>query len=131
MLLDSAKDPLHFSVIHFKHPKQPHTVQVSVVLPLHHLVIVLQELTIIDKCLFQAKTVEEKRLWARHIRRLILENHHTIVPQKVNLTAGIHLHLCQLSYSLAPSTHINLLLMPSSDFCLTGKRGHPGKGFSQ
>ncbi|XP_045579404.1 pleckstrin homology domain-containing family G member 3 isoform X4 [Salmo salar] len=56
MLLDSAKDPLHFSVIHFKHPKQPHTVQ--------------------------AKTVEEKRLWARHIRRLILENHHTIVPQK-------------------------------------------------
>uniref|UniRef100_A0A674EKE9 Pleckstrin homology and RhoGEF domain containing G3 n=1 Tax=Salmo trutta TaxID=8032 RepID=A0A674EKE9_SALTR len=56
MLLDSAKDPLHFSVIHFKHPKQPHIVQ--------------------------AKTVEEKRLWARHIRRLILENHHTIVPQK-------------------------------------------------
>lgn len=30
MLLDSAKDPLLFSVIHFKHPKQPHTVQVSV-----------------------------------------------------------------------------------------------------
>ncbi|XP_041711173.2 pleckstrin homology domain-containing family G member 3 isoform X2 [Coregonus clupeaformis] len=56
MLLDSAKDPLHFSVIHFKHPKQPHTVQ--------------------------AKTVEEKRLWAHHIKRLILENHHTIVPQK-------------------------------------------------
>lgn len=28
MLLDSAKDPLLFSVIHFKHPKQPHTVQV-------------------------------------------------------------------------------------------------------
>ncbi|KAM7375673.1 hypothetical protein PAMP_005462 [Pampus punctatissimus] len=27
MLLDSAKDPLLFSVIHFKHPKQPHTVQ--------------------------------------------------------------------------------------------------------
>ncbi|XP_038865351.1 pleckstrin homology domain-containing family G member 3-like isoform X3 [Salvelinus namaycush] len=57
MLLDSAKDPLHFSVIHFKHPKQPHTVQ--------------------------AKTVEEKRLWAHHIKKLILENHHTIVPQKV------------------------------------------------
>ncbi|KAL0969188.1 hypothetical protein UPYG_G00223640 [Umbra pygmaea] len=56
MLLDSAKDPLHFSVIHFKHPKQPHIVQ--------------------------AKTVEEKRLWARHIKRLILENHQTIVPQK-------------------------------------------------
>ncbi|KAM4625138.1 pleckstrin homology domain-containing family G member 3-like [Polymixia lowei] len=56
MLLDSAKDPLLFSVIHFKHPKQPHTVQ--------------------------AKSVEEKRLWAHHIKRLILENHHTIVPQK-------------------------------------------------
>nr|XP_046267915.1 pleckstrin homology domain-containing family G member 3 isoform X3 [Scatophagus argus] len=56
MLLDSAKDPLLFSVIHFKHPKQPHTVQ--------------------------AKSVEEKRLWSHHIKRLILENHNTIVPQK-------------------------------------------------
>ncbi|XP_030574391.1 pleckstrin homology domain-containing family G member 3-like isoform X3 [Archocentrus centrarchus] len=56
MLLDSAKDPLLFSVIHFKRPKQPHTVQ--------------------------AKSVEEKRLWAHHIKRLILENHSTIVPQK-------------------------------------------------
>lgn len=56
MLLDSAKDPLLFSVIYFKHPKQPHTVQ--------------------------AKSVEEKRLWAHHIKRLILENHNTIVPQK-------------------------------------------------
>uniref|UniRef100_UPI0037E8577B pleckstrin homology domain-containing family G member 3 n=1 Tax=Semicossyphus pulcher TaxID=241346 RepID=UPI0037E8577B len=56
MLLDSAKDPLLFSVIHFKHPKQPHTVQ--------------------------AKSVEEKRLWGHHIKRLILENHNTIVPQK-------------------------------------------------
>ncbi|XP_047466493.1 pleckstrin homology domain-containing family G member 3 isoform X4 [Mugil cephalus] len=56
MLLDSAKDPLLFSVIHFKHPKQPHTVQ--------------------------AKSVEEKRLWAHQIKRLILENHNTIVPQR-------------------------------------------------
>ncbi|KAJ7989063.1 hypothetical protein DPEC_G00315660 [Dallia pectoralis] len=56
MLLDSAKEPLHFSVIHFKQPKQPHIVQ--------------------------AKTVEEKRIWAHHIKRLILENHHTIIPQK-------------------------------------------------
>eukprot|EP00066_Takifugu_rubripes_P025413 XP_011614679.1 PREDICTED: pleckstrin homology domain-containing family G member 3-like isoform X1 [Takifugu rubripes] len=56
MLLDSVKDPLLFSVIHFKHPKQPHTVQ--------------------------AKSVEEKRLWAQHIKRLILENHNAIVPQK-------------------------------------------------
>lgn len=29
MLLDTAKDPLLFSVLHFKHPKQPHTVQVK------------------------------------------------------------------------------------------------------
>ncbi|XP_068608063.1 pleckstrin homology domain-containing family G member 3-like [Brachionichthys hirsutus] len=56
MLLDSAKDPLLFSVIHFKRPKQPHTVQ--------------------------AKSVEEKRLWFHHIKRLILENHSTIIPQK-------------------------------------------------
>ncbi|XP_034713673.1 pleckstrin homology domain-containing family G member 3 isoform X3 [Etheostoma cragini] len=56
MLLDSAKDPLLFSVIHFKHPKQPHTVQ--------------------------TKSVEEKRLWAHHIKRLILENHNTIAPLK-------------------------------------------------
>ncbi|XP_026210806.1 pleckstrin homology domain-containing family G member 3 isoform X1 [Anabas testudineus] len=56
MLLDSAKDPLLFSVIHFKHPKQPHTVQ--------------------------ARSVEEKRVWSHHIKRLILENHNTILPQK-------------------------------------------------
>lgn len=31
----------------------------------------------------QAKSVEEKRLWAQHIKRLILENHNAIVPQKV------------------------------------------------
>uniref|UniRef100_A0A8C5H0Q1 Pleckstrin homology domain-containing family G member 3-like n=1 Tax=Gouania willdenowi TaxID=441366 RepID=A0A8C5H0Q1_GOUWI len=60
MLLDSAKDPLLFSVIHFKHPKQPHTVQ--------------------------AKTVEEKRLWSHHIKRLILENHNAVVPQRVKET---------------------------------------------
>ncbi|KAK7904996.1 hypothetical protein WMY93_017603 [Mugilogobius chulae] len=56
MLLDSAKDPLLFSVIHFKHPKQPHTVQ--------------------------AKSIEEKNLWSQNIKRLILENHSTIVPPK-------------------------------------------------
>uniref|UniRef100_A0A3B3VC77 DH domain-containing protein n=1 Tax=Poecilia latipinna TaxID=48699 RepID=A0A3B3VC77_9TELE len=33
----------------------------------------------------QAKSVEEKRLWAHHIKRLILENHNTILPQKVNV----------------------------------------------
>ncbi|XP_046711205.1 pleckstrin homology domain-containing family G member 3 isoform X2 [Silurus meridionalis] len=55
MLIESAKDSFRFSVTHYKHPKQPHTVQ--------------------------AKTVEEKKLWAHHIKRLILENHHVIIPQ--------------------------------------------------
>ncbi|XP_034761439.2 pleckstrin homology domain-containing family G member 3-like isoform X5 [Acipenser ruthenus] len=56
MLIESTRDSLSFSVTHYKHPKQPHTVQ--------------------------ARTVEEKRLWAHHIKRLILENHHAIIPQK-------------------------------------------------
>ncbi|CAL9686392.1 unnamed protein product [Knipowitschia caucasica] len=60
MYLDNAKDPLLFSVIHFKHPKQPHTVQ--------------------------AKSVEEKSLWSHNIKRLILENHSTIVPPKAKET---------------------------------------------
>ncbi|TRY84450.1 hypothetical protein DNTS_035813 [Danionella cerebrum] len=56
MLIESAKDSLCFSVTHYKHPKQPHTVQ--------------------------ARTVEEKKLWAHHIKRLILENHQAVIPQK-------------------------------------------------
>lgn len=32
----------------------------------------------------QARTVEEKRNWTHHIKRLILENHHTTIPQKVS-----------------------------------------------
>ncbi|XP_051510858.1 pleckstrin homology domain-containing family G member 3-like [Myxocyprinus asiaticus] len=56
MLIESAKDSMCFSVTHYKHPKQPHTVQ--------------------------ARTVEEKKLWAHHIKRLILENHQAVIPQK-------------------------------------------------
>ncbi|XP_072218151.1 pleckstrin homology domain-containing family G member 3-like [Leuresthes tenuis] len=56
MLIESAKDSLSFSVTHYKQPKQPHTVQ--------------------------AKTVEEKKLWAHHIKRIILENHQAVIPQK-------------------------------------------------
>lgn len=33
--------------------------------------------------LLQARSVEEKCLWSHHIKRLILENHNAIVPQKV------------------------------------------------
>ncbi|XP_072558742.1 pleckstrin homology domain-containing family G member 3-like [Paramormyrops kingsleyae] len=56
MLIESAKDSLCFSVMHYRYPKQPHTVQ--------------------------AKTAEERKLWAHHIKRLILENHQAIIPQK-------------------------------------------------
>ncbi|XP_030071373.1 pleckstrin homology domain-containing family G member 3 isoform X2 [Microcaecilia unicolor] len=56
MLIESSKDSLCFSVTHYKNNKQQHNLQ--------------------------AKTVEEKRLWTHHIKRLILENHHAIIPQK-------------------------------------------------
>ncbi|CAL8392516.1 unnamed protein product [Arctogadus glacialis] len=56
MLIESAKDSLSFSVTHYKHPKQSHTVQ--------------------------ARNLEEKKLWSHHIKRIILENHHAIIPQK-------------------------------------------------
>ncbi|XP_029454361.1 pleckstrin homology domain-containing family G member 3 isoform X2 [Rhinatrema bivittatum] len=56
MLIESSKDSLCFSVTHYKNSKQQHSVQ--------------------------ARTVEEKRLWTHHIKKLILENHHAIIPQK-------------------------------------------------
>ncbi|XP_067847357.1 pleckstrin homology domain-containing family G member 3-like [Heptranchias perlo] len=56
MLIESTRDSLCFGLSDYKNPKQQHTVQ--------------------------AKTVEEKRLWTHHIKRLILENHHAIIPQK-------------------------------------------------
>ncbi|XP_067895687.1 pleckstrin homology domain-containing family G member 3 [Heterodontus francisci] len=56
MLIESTRDSLCFGLSHYKNPKQQHTVQ--------------------------AKTVEEKRLWTHHVKRLILENHHAIIPQK-------------------------------------------------
>ncbi|XP_065491517.1 pleckstrin homology domain-containing family G member 3 [Caloenas nicobarica] len=56
MLIESTRDSLCFSLAHYKHGKQQHSLQ--------------------------AKSVEEKRLWTHHIKRLILENHHAIIPQK-------------------------------------------------
>ncbi|XP_077594205.1 pleckstrin homology domain-containing family G member 3-like isoform X2 [Stigmatopora nigra] len=56
MLIESAKDTMSFSVTHYKQPKRPHTVQ--------------------------AKSADEKSTWAQHIKRVILENHHDIIPQK-------------------------------------------------
>lgn len=42
--------------------------------------------------MFQAKTVEEKKLWAHHIKRIIVENHQAIIPQKVrNISILTHI----------------------------------------
>lgn len=41
-------------------------------------------------CPPQAKSVEEKRVWTHHIKRLILENHHAIIPQKVRAEGDGH-----------------------------------------
>ncbi|XP_043839633.1 pleckstrin homology domain-containing family G member 3 isoform X2 [Dromiciops gliroides] len=56
MLIESTKDSLCFTVTHYKHSKQQYSIQ--------------------------AKSVEEKRAWTHHIKRLILENHHATIPQK-------------------------------------------------
>uniref|UniRef100_A0A670Z3M0 Pleckstrin homology and RhoGEF domain containing G1 n=1 Tax=Pseudonaja textilis TaxID=8673 RepID=A0A670Z3M0_PSETE len=51
------KEPLSFSVFHYKNPKMQHTVQ--------------------------AKSQQDKRLWILHLKRLILENHPAKIPAKV------------------------------------------------
>ncbi|XP_041668440.1 pleckstrin homology domain-containing family G member 3 isoform X2 [Cheilinus undulatus] len=96
MLLDSAKDPLLFSVIHFKHPKQPHTVQ--------------------------AKSVEEKRLWGHHIKRLILENHNTIVPQKAKETILDNSNYPGM-YHYSPERLKKAEFCRADDFHLGGRNG--------
>ncbi|XP_040285451.1 pleckstrin homology domain-containing family G member 1 isoform X1 [Bufo bufo] len=50
------KEPLSFSVFHYKNPKLQHTVQ--------------------------AKSLQDKRLWILHLKRLILENHPAKIPAK-------------------------------------------------
>ncbi|XP_036904979.1 pleckstrin homology domain-containing family G member 1 isoform X2 [Sturnira hondurensis] len=50
------KEPLSFSVFHYKNPKLQHTVQ--------------------------AKSQQDKRLWILHLKRLILENHAAKIPAK-------------------------------------------------
>ncbi|XP_016391696.1 pleckstrin homology domain-containing family G member 3-like isoform X5 [Sinocyclocheilus rhinocerous] len=76
MLIESAKDSLRFSVTHYKLPKQPHTVQ--------------------------ARTVEEKKLWAHHIKRLILENHHAVIPQKAKDAILDMDSTCPVKYRYSP-----------------------------
>ncbi|XP_058470770.1 pleckstrin homology domain-containing family G member 3 isoform X2 [Solea solea] len=94
MLLDSAKDPLLFSVIHFKHPKQPHTVQ--------------------------AKSIEEKRVWAHHIKRLILENHNTIIPQKDAILDNSNY---QGKHQYSPERLSRAESCQADDFYLGGRKG--------
>ncbi|XP_051947856.1 pleckstrin homology domain-containing family G member 1 isoform X3 [Xyrauchen texanus] len=50
------KEPLSFSVFHYKNPKLQHTVQ--------------------------AKSQQDKRIWVLHLKRLILENHTAKIPAK-------------------------------------------------
>ncbi|KAJ1104412.1 hypothetical protein NDU88_001824 [Pleurodeles waltl] len=56
MLIESTRESLCFTITHYKNNKQQYNIQV--------------------------RTVEEKRLWTHHIKELILENHHAIIPQK-------------------------------------------------
>uniref|UniRef100_A0AAR2L8D3 Pleckstrin homology and RhoGEF domain containing G1 n=1 Tax=Pygocentrus nattereri TaxID=42514 RepID=A0AAR2L8D3_PYGNA len=53
------KEPLSFSVFHYKNPKLQHTVQ--------------------------AKSQQDKRTWIQHLKRLILENHPAKIPAKVRM----------------------------------------------
>ncbi|XP_029943239.1 pleckstrin homology domain-containing family G member 3-like isoform X3 [Salarias fasciatus] len=56
MFSESSRDSLSFSVAHYKQPKQAQSLQ--------------------------ARNLEEKKLWAHHIKRIILENHYAIIPQR-------------------------------------------------
>lgn len=105
MLIESAKDLLRFSVTHYKHPKQPHTVQ--------------------------ARTVEEKKLWAHHIKRLILENHHAVIPQKAK-DAILDMHSAgPVKYRYSPDRLKSTSSCQSEDFAADAvkqrRRSEPAK----
>ncbi|XP_016326833.1 pleckstrin homology domain-containing family G member 3-like isoform X4 [Sinocyclocheilus anshuiensis] len=89
MLIESAKDSLCFSVTHYKHPKQPHSVQ--------------------------ARTVEEKKLWAHHIKRLILENHQAVIPQKAK-EAILEMDSIYKKYRYSPERLKKSVSCQSEDF---------------
>ncbi|KAL4661000.1 pleckstrin homology domain-containing family G member 1 [Arapaima gigas] len=55
------KEPLSFSVFHYKNPKIQHTVQ--------------------------AKSQQDKRMWILQLKRLILENHPAKIPAKISCTS--------------------------------------------
>ncbi|XP_051578476.1 pleckstrin homology domain-containing family G member 3 [Myxocyprinus asiaticus] len=109
MLIESAKDSLRFSVTHYKHPKQPHTVQ--------------------------ARTLEEKKLWAHHIKRLILENHHAVIPQKARDAILDMDSTCPVKYRYSPDRLKKVTSCRSDDFsgsALTERRrSEPAKWITQ
>ncbi|XP_061100127.1 pleckstrin homology domain-containing family G member 3-like [Conger conger] len=97
MLIESAKDCLCFSVTHYKHPKQPHTML--------------------------AKTVEEKKLWAHHIKRLILENHHALIPQKAKEAILERDSIYPTKYRYSPERIKRAQSSQLEDFPGTGRQG--------
>ncbi|XP_057208459.1 pleckstrin homology domain-containing family G member 3 isoform X1 [Triplophysa rosa] len=103
MLIESAKDSLCFSVTHYKHPKQPHTVQ--------------------------ARTVEEKKLWAHHIKRLILENHQAVIPQKAK-EAILEMDSIYKKYRYSPEKLKKSMSCQAEEFTNSGRgrrRSEPSK----
>ncbi|XP_072318240.1 pleckstrin homology domain-containing family G member 3-like [Eucyclogobius newberryi] len=85
MLIENARDSLSFSITHYKHPKQPITLQ--------------------------ARSLEEKQLWAHHIKRIILESHRAVIPQKAQEMFLDQNPFCRLKYGceerLKTSLHRN------------------------
>ncbi|KAM6954063.1 pleckstrin homology domain-containing family G member 3 [Aplochiton taeniatus] len=97
MLIESAKDSLCFSVTHYKHPKQPHTVQ--------------------------AKTIEERKLWAHHIKRIILENHQAIIPQKAKEAILEMDSIYPSKYRYSPERRKKAMSSQIDDFSKGGRQG--------
>uniref|UniRef100_A0A8C6VJE8 Pleckstrin homology and RhoGEF domain containing G3 n=1 Tax=Naja naja TaxID=35670 RepID=A0A8C6VJE8_NAJNA len=87
MLIESTRDSLCFTVTHYKHNKQQYNIQ--------------------------AKSGDEKRVWTHHLKRLILENHHAIIPQKVSgycfpfalMVLDVRIFLKHFGHTLKHSQH--------------------------
>ncbi|XP_017579667.1 pleckstrin homology domain-containing family G member 1 isoform X1 [Pygocentrus nattereri] len=82
------KEPLSFSVFHYKNPKLQHTVQ--------------------------AKSQQDKRTWIQHLKRLILENHPAKIPAKAKQAIlEMDVHHPGLQCSPEGQNRINLKEGPS------------------
>ncbi|XP_072552294.1 pleckstrin homology domain-containing family G member 1 isoform X2 [Salminus brasiliensis] len=82
------KEPLSFSVFHYKNPKLQHTVQ--------------------------AKSQQDKRTWIQHLKRLILENHPAKIPAKAKQAIlAMDVHHPGLQCSPEGQNRINLKEGPS------------------